>query len=116
MINYYKKGQKVRVSCIFAVNGTPTDPTTITCKVMDPSRNVSTYVFGTGADLVKDSTGVYHVDVVTTRSMNGTSASKARAPAPRWKSRRLEYGRCFRRNTPAPSPFSKTENGEGRVS
>ena len=65
MINYYKKGQKVRVRCTFTVDGVPTDPTTITCKIMDPSRNVTPYVYGTDGELVRDGTGVYHVDVVT---------------------------------------------------
>lgn len=64
-INYYKKGQKVRVTCLFKVAGVLTDPTTVTCKVMDPSRNVTTYVYGTDAALVKDSIGTYHVDIVT---------------------------------------------------
>lgn len=64
-INYYRKGQKVRVTCQFKVDGALTDPTTVTCKVMDPSRNVSTYVYGTDAALVKESTGVYHVDIPT---------------------------------------------------
>lgn len=58
-INYYRKGQKVRVTCQFKVDGTLTDPTTVTCKVMDPSHHVSTET------AVKDSTGVYHVDIVT---------------------------------------------------
>lgn len=64
-MNYYKLGQKVRMVGTFKVNGVLTDPTTVTCKVMDPSKNVSTYVYGTNNELVKDSTGVYHVDVVT---------------------------------------------------
>lgn len=64
MINYYRTGQKVRVTCQFKVNDTLTDPTSVICKVMDPSRNVSTYVYGTDAEVVKDSTGIYHVDIV----------------------------------------------------
>jgi len=65
MINYYKMGQKVRVTCEFKVSDVLTDPTTVKCKIMDPSRNVTTYVYGTDAELVKDSTGLYHVDIVT---------------------------------------------------
>lgn len=64
-INYYKLGQKVRCTVNFKVNGTLTDPTTVRCKVKDPSGNVTTYVYGTDAELVRESTGVYHVDVVT---------------------------------------------------
>lgn len=64
-INYYKQGQKVRGSCTFTVDDVATDPTTVTAKVMDPSGNVSTYVYGVDAELGKTSTGVYYVDVVT---------------------------------------------------
>lgn len=58
-INTYRKGQKVRVTCQFKVNGTLTDPTTVTCKVMDPSRNIST------PTPVNQSVGIYYVDIVT---------------------------------------------------
>lgn len=64
-INIYVTGQKVRCSVAFTVSGVATDPTTVTCKIKDPSGNVSTYVYGTDAELVKDSTGNYHVDVIT---------------------------------------------------
>ena len=64
-INYYKMGQKVRCTVNFKVNNVLTDPTVVTCKVKDPSGNVVPYVYGTDAELVKDSTGIYHVDVVT---------------------------------------------------
>lgn len=64
-LNIYKNGQKVRCSVAFTVDGVATDPTTVTCKVKDPSWNVTTYVYGTDVALVKDSTGNYHVDVTT---------------------------------------------------
>ena len=64
-INLYKQGQKVRCSVDFKVNGVLTDPTTVTCKVKDPSGTVTTYVYGTDAALVKDAVGQYHVDVIT---------------------------------------------------
>ena len=64
-INYYKLGQKVRCTVTFTVDGVLTNPTTVTAKIKDPSGNVTTYVYGTDAALVRDSTGVYHVDVVT---------------------------------------------------
>jgi len=63
-IHYYRKGQKVRFTNEFKVAGVLTDPTTVTCKVMNPSGDITTYVYGTDAALVKDSTGIYHVDVV----------------------------------------------------
>ncbi len=64
-INTYRKGQKVRCVAGFAVSGMPTDPTTVTAKVKKPSGTVTTYVYGTDAALVKDSTGNYHIDVTS---------------------------------------------------
>jgi len=64
-INIYKNGQKVRASAAFTVSDVASDPTTVTAKIKDPSGNVSTYVYGTDEELVKDSTGNYHVDVST---------------------------------------------------
>lgn len=60
----YDKGDLVRSSVAFLnASSVATDPTTITVKVEDPSQNESTYVYGTDADVVKDSTGNYHLDV-----------------------------------------------------
>jgi uncharacterized protein YfaS (alpha-2-macroglobulin family) len=64
-INIYETGQKVRCSAAFTVNSVATDPTTVTCKVKDPSGNTTTYVYGTDADLKKLSTGNYYIDVTT---------------------------------------------------
>jgi hypothetical protein len=63
-INYYKLGQKVRCTVNFTVSGVLTDPTTVTCKVMDPSGNVLTYAYPAAPELVKESTGIYHIDVI----------------------------------------------------
>jgi len=38
------------------------DPTTITLHIVDPSGNITTYIYETDAELVKDSTGQYHAD------------------------------------------------------
>ncbi len=70
MMNYYKRGQKVRIPVEFKVWNPNTsawdytDPTTVTLKVMSPSGQVSTYVYGTDAAVVRDATGKYHIDVV----------------------------------------------------
>ena len=42
-------------------NGVPTDPTTVKFKITDPTGVETTYVYLTDAQLVKDSTGAYHV-------------------------------------------------------
>jgi hypothetical protein len=61
MINYYKQGQRVRVTCSFRVDGVATDPTSVTCKIMDPTRSVST------PTVSKSATGVYYVDVIANK-------------------------------------------------
>lgn len=39
-----------------------TDPSTVTFRMKDGGGTVTTLVFGTDAEVVKESTGVYHVD------------------------------------------------------
>jgi hypothetical protein len=43
--------------------GAITDPTTVTAKVRTPAGAETSYVFGVASELVKDSTGIYHIDV-----------------------------------------------------
>jgi hypothetical protein len=64
MANTYTIGQVVRLRANFQ-NATPTDvdPGTIQLKVKDPLGSVSTYVYGTDAEVIKDSAGNYHCDV-----------------------------------------------------
>jgi hypothetical protein len=40
------------------------EPTTITCKIADPTRHVTTYVYGTDNELVKDSEKHYHANIL----------------------------------------------------
>jgi hypothetical protein len=57
-------GDLVPVSATFKnAAGAATDPTTITFKLQKPDATLTTYVYPTDAQLVKDSVGVYHVDV-----------------------------------------------------
>lgn len=59
----YQKGDLVRCSGSFAIGGTNTDPTTVTFKYEDAGGTETSYVYNTDDELVKDSTGIYHVDV-----------------------------------------------------
>lgn len=62
----YDKGDLVRIKAEFRdpENGDAlVDPTSVTFKVKDPAGTTTTYVYGTAAQLVKDSMGKYHVDV-----------------------------------------------------
>ena len=60
MLNF-DKGDRVKVSVSFAVNGVAVDPATVTMKYQDPSANETTLVYGTDAALVKSGTGQYYV-------------------------------------------------------
>ena len=63
MANTYTNGQQVRSTVTFTVGGSATDPTTVVAKVMAPDGTVTTYAYGTDAELVKNTTGVYYVDI-----------------------------------------------------
>lgn len=65
MINAFDVGTLVRVAALFqTAAGVATDPGGVVFKVKKPSGTVLTYTYGVGAEVVKDSTGNYHVDVL----------------------------------------------------
>lgn len=63
----YDYGRKVRFEHTFKtlVDGVlvTTDPSTITINVKIGSGSVTPYVYGTDAEVVKSSTGVYYIDL-----------------------------------------------------
>lgn len=61
----YDMGDLVRASTAFTNSGgTATDPSTVTVKYRVGAGVVTTYVYGTDAEVEKDSTGNYHVDIL----------------------------------------------------
>jgi len=44
------------------------DPTTITLHILDPSGNITSYVYGTDSELVQESTGNYYADYLIDES------------------------------------------------
>ena len=57
-------GDSRRFSVAFTdINGTAADPSAITFKLVEPDGTETNYTYVTDAELVKDSTGVYHVDI-----------------------------------------------------
>ena len=62
-INTYVIGTKVRLSAGFTDSADAAqDPGGVQFKMRSPDGTVTSYVYGTDAQLVKDSTGNYHVD------------------------------------------------------
>lgn len=71
-INTYDIGDNVRCSAAFTdANSTAFDPDVVRFKLKPQGQSITTYVYGTDSELVKDSTGNYHVDVDVT-SLPGT--------------------------------------------
>lgn len=56
-------GDVVRCSATFTVNGVDTDPTTVVFKY--ENDDLVAWTYGVDAEVVKDATGKYHVDITT---------------------------------------------------
>lgn len=61
----YPSGTVVRVAVLWTnTAGTPTDPTTVSLEYrLYPDGDVTTLVYATDAEVVRDSAGAYHVDL-----------------------------------------------------
>lgn len=58
----YDIGDRRKLSCeIRNESGVLTDPTTLVFTMREPDGTITDYLYGTDAELVKDSVGVYHV-------------------------------------------------------
>lgn len=68
-MNTYDIGDVVRISNTFTQNAAVIDPGTVSLKVVAPDASSVTYTYA-GATVVKDSVGVYHVDVAI--ALSGT--------------------------------------------
>ena len=64
MASNYDVGDLVRVALAFTdAVGADADPTTVRGRFRDPSGVVTTYVFGTDSELVKDAVGNYYFEL-----------------------------------------------------
>ncbi len=68
----YDVGDLVKIRGVFTdgVTEGAVDPTKVYFRVKDPALNVTIYEYGEDVELVKDSTGNYHVDVDITMEGN----------------------------------------------
>lgn len=63
-MNEYFIGALVRVAASFAnAAGAPADPTIVRAKVKKPSGTVTSYLYGTDVELVRDGLGAFHLDI-----------------------------------------------------
>ena len=61
--NVYQVGDKIRLSAAFTdIDSAAQDPGGVQFKIRAPDGTITTYIYSTDAELVKDSTGNYHVD------------------------------------------------------
>lgn len=56
-------GDAHRMRTTFKVGDTPTDPTTVSLIVTDPSGNQATYTYG-AAEITKEGTGIFYRDEI----------------------------------------------------
>lgn len=66
-VNVYDVGDLARVTGTFTdVNGDVADPDTLTFSYENPQGTVTSYVYLTNAELVRQSEGIFYVDVSMT--------------------------------------------------
>lgn len=79
----YDRGDLVRLQATFSISGVPTDPTSVTLYIRQPSGVLTTLVYGVDAGIIKVSTGVYRYDYdasamgAVTYRWAGTGAAQA---------------------------------------
>ena len=89
-INSFDLGDLIELKITFRNDaGAVTDPTSPTLAVHKPDGTTTTYVHPTDAALVKDSTGVYHVNYTPT--MAGTNSGHHDSTC----GRRMRTGRMY---------------------
>lgn len=69
MANTYDIGDVVRCAVAFTnAAGTAVDPTTVKFRIRKPDRSIDFYTYGVDAEVIKDSTGNYHMDILIDQS------------------------------------------------
>lgn len=60
---HFEQDSLIRFKATFKdLSGVVTDPTAVTLRITKPATDPVIYTYGTDAELIKDSTGVYHMD------------------------------------------------------
>jgi hypothetical protein len=65
-MTYYQRDDLVRLTCTFTNLATaPTDPTTVTISVLNPSGTITAYTYAAG-EIIKSATGIFYYDLALT--------------------------------------------------
>lgn len=63
-IKHYPKGNVIRIRATFKdLANTLGDPTAVSFSFKNPAGITTTYLYNTDVELVRETTGVYHVDI-----------------------------------------------------
>ena len=66
----YQIGDCPRLFAAFVkLDGGPTDPTVVVCKIRDPAGAETAYTYGPDPEVVRDRKGVYHLDLRLTQAL-----------------------------------------------
>lgn len=77
-MNYYDYGDAVLLTArVYDVNGALADPSTITCKVKDPSGNLSTPAVSSGGTGIRTATVTLNVEGTWTYRFESTGPAAA---------------------------------------
>jgi hypothetical protein len=70
MNSHYQKGELVPCEARFSnpLTDELVDPNTVIFKVQDPDEIETSYTYGVDTEVIKDSVGVYHLDVLANKS------------------------------------------------
>lgn len=62
-MNFYERGDTTRMTGAFTDStGAPANPTATSFSILTPAGTTTTYVYPTDVQIVRDSTGNFHVD------------------------------------------------------
>ena len=61
-MNTYDIGDRVRCECEFKLDETLTDPSSVVFRMKTPDGETTSYTYGDGSEVVRESEGVFYVD------------------------------------------------------
>lgn len=62
---------QLRATAVFSIDKVLTDPTAVTFFLKNPGGTIADYVYGTDAEVTKQSTGIYRFRITLTAALGG---------------------------------------------